>query len=156
MICSDVSAASGDSSGSGRISETIFSLENIQSTITPCINAKRTGDTYRSEEYICRTELPIQDLLYQAILDIQFRKLDEKIQKDLEQNTSGSGKELKDISKDLSNMFDESSELRKYPNAYQMLCNDIVFKQTGIILNAIGENQITTGDMQYFRPGGNE
>lgn len=79
----------------GGVSSPIFAAGKYTGEIDACIKANKEGRAKSIEEYVCPVgTLKPQQIAFQVIMSIEFKKLDEEVKKDLKAIHDGTNKDI--------------------------------------------------------------
>jgi len=111
------------------------------SEIDECIKANREGMAKTIEKYICPTgTLKPQQIAFQVVMSLEFKKLDDEVKKDLQSIHEGTNKDIGQLATNISDLFDTSKiNPAKYPTKYSEICNTTVMNETMLYFEEKGE-----------------
>jgi hypothetical protein len=77
------------------------------------------------EEYVCpvTASLSLQQVVFQVIMSLEFKKLDDEVKQDLQTIYNGSNKDIGQLATNIRDLFDISKSTSKYPAKYTAICN---------------------------------
>lgn len=110
------------------------------------------------ENYVCPTwPLSTQEVAFQVVMSLEFKKLDDKVKKDLKSLYEGTNKDVGQLATNIGDLFDDSkSTPAKYPAQYSNICNKTVifevsayFTEKGII-NKTSESVTTDNSASSY------
>lgn len=96
--------------------------------IDECIKANAAGTAKTITTYVCPGgKLMSQQVAFQAILDLEFQKIDREVEVDLKSIQSGSTKDIGAVDTYIKSLFDETSIPEgKYPKKYRQICDQTI------------------------------
>lgn len=91
----------------------IFAAESTGSKYTSeidrCIKANAEGKAKTIEEYVCPVgTLKPQQIAFQVIMSIEFKKIDDAVKKDLEGIYSNTNKDIGQLATNVGDLFDST------------------------------------------------
>lgn len=116
------------------ISPSLFAAEpgaKYTGEIDACIKANKEGRAKTIEDYVCPVgSLKPQQIAFQVIMSIEFKKLDDEVKKDLKSIHEGTNKDIGKLATDIGDLFDSTKSATKYPGKYAEICNKVVMDET--------------------------
>lgn len=109
------------------------------------------------EDYVCPTwPLSIQEVAFQVVMSLEFKKLDDKVKKDLKSLHEGTNKDVGQLATDIGDLFDAANDKSVYPAQYSKICNETVmsevsayFTEKGIV-NKTSESVTTDNNSSSY------
>lgn len=109
------------------------------------------------EDYVCPTwPLSIQEVAFQVVMSLEFKKLDDKVKKDLKSLHEGTNKDVGQLATDIGDLFDAANDKSVYPAQYSKICNKTVmsevsayFTEKGIV-NKTSESVTTDNNSSSY------
>ena len=128
------------------ISSSVFAAwSKYTGEIDACIKANKEGKAKTIEAYVCPVgSLKPQQIAFQTIMSIEFKKLDDEVKKDLKSIHEWANKDIGQLATNIGDLFDSSKETAKYPSKYAGICNSIVMKETALYFEEKGKSSKTT------------
>ena len=113
--------------------------------IDACIKANKDGKAKTIEDYVCPVGvLKPQQIAFQVIMSIEFKKLDDQVKKDLQAIHEWSNKDVWQLATNIGDLFDSSKgDTAKYPNKYAEICNIVTMKETALYFEEKWESSKT-------------
>lgn len=114
--------------------------------IDACIKANKEGKAKIIEDYVCPVgTLKPQQIAFQVIMSIEFKKLDDAVAKDLKTLHEQTNKNIGQLATDINDLFDTSKgTAAKYPEKYAEICNTTVMQETMLYFKEKGISDKTT------------
>lgn len=126
--------------------------------IKACLEARDRGQAKSIKDYVCPEGLMgDQDVAYQVVLDLEFRKIDRDAAKRLKDMQSRMGKDFVQMDTDTSNWFDTTSKDSEFSDRYGKICSDLSDSKSvlGQTVAAFADKGGVTTDSQTARFAGN-
>lgn len=122
--------------------------------IDACMKARDTehgGAGAKSiEEYICPVgTLSSQEIAFQVIMSIEFKKLDNQVKKDLKKIHEGSNKDTGALASNIRDLF-ESKDSKAYPERYAEICNSSTKDEAALYFKGKGTSLTTDNNAVGF------
>ncbi len=118
--------------------------------IVACLEARKKGQAKTIQDYVCPEGIiGDQDVAYQVVLDLEFKKIDKDADSRLRSMQSQMGKDFVTMDHEIVNAFDTTSEKSEFPNRYGAICSDLndpksVLRQTVDAFDASKLGSVTT------------
>jgi hypothetical protein len=124
----------------------VFAAESkYTQEVDACIKANKDGKAKTIEDYVCPGGvLKPQQIAFQVIMSIEFKKLDDQVKKDLKTIYDGSNKDIGQLATNISSLFDSSKTTSKYPARYEEICNTLVMNDTVLYFEEKGKSNKTS------------
>lgn len=109
--------------------------------IDACIKANKDGKAKTIEDYVCPVgTLKPQQIAFQVIMSMEFKKLDEEVKNDLKGIYEGGNKDVGQLATNIGDLFDSSKGTSKYPDKYSKICNSTAIEETEAYFKEKGES----------------
>ncbi|MDD5197803.1 MAG: hypothetical protein PHN60_03000 [Candidatus Gracilibacteria bacterium] len=123
----------------------LFAAESARSKYTGkidvCIKANKEGRAKTIEDYVCPVgTLSPQQIAFQVVMSIEFKKLDNEVKKDLQKIHKETNKDIGQLSSNIRDLFDRSNKKSVYPAKYEEICNTLVMNETILYFKEKGES----------------
>lgn len=100
------------------------------SEIDQCIKANAEGKAKSIEDYVCPVgTLKPQQIAFQVILSLEFKEIDDKVKKDLQDIHNNTNKDVGQLATNIGDLFDATKSSSEYPKRYTAVCNSIVLTE---------------------------
>lgn len=118
--------------------------------IDACMKANKEGKAKSIEDYICPVgTLSSQEIALQVIMSIEFKKLDDRVKKDLKKIHEGSNKDIGALASNIRDLF-ESKDNKAYPARYAEICNSGVKNEAALYFKGKGTSLTTDNNAVGF------
>jgi hypothetical protein len=120
------------------------------SNIDKCTQAREKGKAKSIEDFVCPVgSFSLQQIAFQVIMSIEFKKLDAEIKKKLAEIYAGSNKDIGQLATNIGVLFDERNP-ESYPSRYKKICNTIVIQEADLYLQEKKTSLTTDNDAKNF------
>lgn len=127
------------------------------SEIDTCFKANKEGRAKTIEDYVCPVGiLAPQQIAFQVVMSLEFKKLDDKVKKNLKSIHEGTNKDVGQLDTNIKDLFDTSNSKAIYPAQYTEICNKTVMTEVSAyftekwISNKMTDGVTTDNDASNF------
>ncbi len=120
--------------------------------IQQCLDAREPNGKWAKtiENFVCPVgSLSLQQIVFQVIMSIEFKKLDDEIKVKLSKIYAWSNKDIGQLATDIGVLFNETNP-QSYPSKYKNICNTIVIKEANLYLQEKKTSLTTDNDAKNF------
>lgn len=121
--------------------------------IDTCIEKNKKGQAKTEQSYLCPGgKLTPQQIAYQVILDLEFKKIDKEVERGLADLQSSPTKDIGKVGDTISKWFDATTGTYNYRKKYEAVCNKTVIdeavKHFGSVVTDNDTDGFVTGNIR--------
>lgn len=130
----------------------VFAWEKSKHTsdIDSCIKKRAAGTAKSETDFVCPVgNFSLQDVVFQVVMSIEFKKLDDEMKKKLDEISAETNKDVGALAAKIRTLFDAENP-ESYPVQYKKICDVTVMKETSLYFTEKGTSVTTDNNAKSF------